>query len=325
MRCWGRWRLAGGCQGRPSNRDGVAQEGGARAHAPGQSRVNPSFFGGTCPVQDVLLITHAAAQDGLRANGHRLPVRCRRHSFSFLGKTAICRPDHLRHDCSSRRSLRSISKRGIPGLGFLTYQGRRTVTRGPVDAPPCIRHRPFAIPRFWHGCPLLVFAPHSGVFLPIGVGMVHLLALNGLFAWGTVSSAGSCATQERLLRQRHLARDGKVAHFASFAWGPVHLRVPLTEWSPGQAGSAPRSAGWMLPYWGTGDRFTGPGEEGGAAQDTVPCFQLSPTPSAARSTPADPMAPPGCSSAVRRAASATARESKTRRTLSAWTSIRTAI
>src|SRR5690625_2131539 len=32
---------------------------------------------------------------------------------------------------------------------------------GPVDLPPCIRQRPFAIAPFLHGVPALVLAPHN--------------------------------------------------------------------------------------------------------------------------------------------------------------------
>jgi hypothetical protein len=34
--------------------------------------------------------------------------------------------------------------------------------RGPVDFPPCIRHRPFRIAACRHGLPLLVRAPQRG-------------------------------------------------------------------------------------------------------------------------------------------------------------------
>ena len=39
-------------------------------------------------------------------------------------------------------------------------RSRLAAVFGPVEAPPCIRHRPFRIGRFRHGAPLRVLAPH---------------------------------------------------------------------------------------------------------------------------------------------------------------------
>src|SRR5690625_5379649 len=65
-------------------------------------------------------------------------------------------------------------------LAFLFFLG------GPVDLPPCIRQRPFAIAPFLHGVPALVFAPHNSrpffargrfVFLDIYINTTVLVVI----------------------------------------------------------------------------------------------------------------------------------------------------
>src|SRR5690625_7429654 len=72
---------------------------------------------------------------------------------------------------------------------------------GPVDLPPCIRQRPFAIAPFLHGVPALVFAPHNSrpffargrfVFLDIYINttvLICILSMKKAHQWALFNSS----------------------------------------------------------------------------------------------------------------------------------------
>lgn len=90
---------------------------------------------------------------------------------------------------------------------------------GPVESPPCRRHRPFAIPGHWQGVPRLVFAAHRGAFEKSPGGFLFFIHPRR-FSWGVV-----------VIFMLICIPSVRVSHASAFGVTILTMTTPLEEFN----------------------------------------------------------------------------------------------
>jgi len=102
---------------------------------------------------------------GVRLTRNRKdPMRRGRSGFVCQEISRLNRLKSLRISRKKVRNIRRCSRASAEYWPCFQLASRHRSSPsgvlGPVDAPPCIRHRPFGMAGLWHGIPFRVFAPH---------------------------------------------------------------------------------------------------------------------------------------------------------------------
>ena len=104
-----------------------------------------------------------------------------------VARMSARRSSHIRSSCRKWFASRFASVENPPCFQLARIErAKPSGVRGPVLAPPCIRHRPFGMAGALQAGPLRVSAPHLGEVLK-SPGGLPFFSQPLRFAWGSLS------------------------------------------------------------------------------------------------------------------------------------------